>query len=91
MVEKFSNFKNVNENLNDIKEHENFIKDMRKTIDMMLDGEIDFVDMTLNIDDNQLDITVGPEQIEAIEMFVKKLIELDEDFDKLKKTKEFNL
>jgi len=77
-IQKYSDF--VNEDRKTISKIEKYIDTFNGVIYDYLD-EFKDIKITLSIDGNDLDINVGPEEVDQINIFLKKLIEVDDDYD----------
>jgi len=77
-IQKYSDF--VNEDRKTISKIEKYIDTFNGVIYDYLD-EFKDIKITLSIDGNDLDINVGPEEVDQINIFLKKLIEIDDDYD----------
>jgi len=99
MVEKFRTYNKLNENISELEKYAEFQVGSMFLLDKFFNDIVDF-DIVLRVGDNELDIPLGPESYEAMELFVQTLVESEDDYDKekykkivdkIKKIRDFNL
>ena len=85
MVEKFNKYSKINESIfaNDLETNIKFHEKLKSRLDDFFDRDTMF-DITLMIENDEMDIPLSPENYELLEEFIFDLIKSDADYSKEK-------